>query len=117
SDAYFDMPEFSVAAKNEPGTPGGVIDAAPTRVILTPTERPETSQSFSWLAGDVSHQTGQVEIGLAAGGDTRAVNAYQSGQVNGNQNHHFSATVDGLAPGTEYRYRVGLPGSWSDWFT
>ena len=117
SDAYFDMPQFTLTAKSEPGTPGEVVVAAPTRVILTPTETPETSQSFSWLAGDTSHQSGQVEIGLASGGETRAIDAYQAGQVNGNQNHHFSAAVDGLAPGTDYRYRVGLPGSWSDWFT
>ncbi len=117
SDAYFDMPRFALAAKSEPGTPGEVVVAPPTRVILTPTETPESSQSFSWLAGDVSHLTGQVEIGLAAGGETRTVGAAQTGQVNGNQNHHFSATVDELAPGTGYRYRVGLPGSWSEWFT
>lgn len=117
SDAYFDMPQLTLTAKNQPGTPEEVVVAAPTRVILTPTETPETSQSFSWLAGDVSHQSGQVEIGLASGGDTSAVDAYQAGQVNGNQSHHFSATAEGLTPGTEYRYRVGLPGSWSEWFT
>ncbi|MCW2289309.1 beta-galactosidase-like protein [Leucobacter luti] len=112
SDAYFDMSTLTLTAA---GQPGQVVDVPPTRVILTPTETPETSQSFSWLAGDASHNIGQVEIGLAAGGDTRTVDAYAAGVVNGNPNQHFSATVDGLAPGTDYRYRVGLPGSWSEW--
>ncbi|WP_053382859.1 fibronectin type III domain-containing protein [Leucobacter celer] len=113
SDAYFDMTELTLVKAS---VPGEVVEAAPTRVILTPTETPATSQSFSWLAGDVSHGIGQVEIVPAAGGDTRAVDAYETGRVNGNQTPHFSATVDGLAPATAYRYRVGLPGSWSEWY-
>ncbi|WP_449281374.1 fibronectin type III domain-containing protein [Leucobacter sp.] len=112
SDAYFDMTELTLV---EASTPGEVVEAAPTRVILTPTETPATSQSFSWLAGDVSHEIGQVEIAPAAGGESRVVDAHETGRVNGNQTPHFSATVDGLTPGTAYRYRVGLPGSWSEW--
>lgn len=124
SDAYFDMPKFQLTAKGEPGTDPGTdpgetapVVAAPTRVILTPTETPSVSQSFSWLAGDASHKTGSVEIGLAAGGDTRVVAAKSVGTVNSNPNQHFSATVTELAPATAYRYRVGLPGSWSEWFS
>ena len=114
SDIFFDMSSLTLVPASDPGTP---VIAPPTRVILTPTERPEVSQSFSWLAGDASHTVGQVEIGAAAGGETRVVDAYDAGVVNGNPNKHFSATVTGLTPATEYRYRVGLPGSWSDWFT
>ncbi|MBS0022527.1 purple acid phosphatase family protein [Microbacterium paraoxydans] len=113
SDIYFDMSSLTLVPASEPGTP---VVAPPTRVILTPTEQPAVSQSFSWLAGDASHTVGQVEIGAAAGGDTRTVDAYDAGVVNGNPNKHFSATVTGLTPATAYRYRVGLPGSWSDWF-
>lgn len=112
SDAYFDM--SSLTANAVPAG-GETVVAAPSRVILTPTETPATSQSFSWLAGDESHTLGQVEIGVAAGGDTRTIDAYSAGTVNGNPKQHFSATVDGLTPGTDYRYRVGLPGSWSPW--
>ena len=113
SDIYFDMSSLTLVKASDPGTP---VVAPPTRVILTPTEAPSVSQSFSWLAGDASHTIGQVEIGTAAGGETRLVDAYDAGVVNGNPNKHFSATVTGLTPATEYRYRVGLPGSWSDWF-
>jgi hypothetical protein len=113
SDIYFDMSSLTLIEAADPGTP---VVAAPTRVILTPTEDPEISQSFTWLAGDASHTIGQVEIAPAAGGDTRTVDAYDAGVVNGNPNKHFSATVTSLTPATEYRYRVGLPGSWSDWY-
>jgi LPXTG-motif cell wall-anchored protein len=113
SDIYFDMSSLTLIEASEDGAP---VVAAPTRVILTPTEQPTTSQSVSWLAGDASHTIGQVEIAPAAGGETRTVDAYDAGVVNGNPNKHFSATITGLAPATAYRYRVGLPGSWSDWF-
>ena len=114
SDIYFDMASLTLVKASEPGSP---VVAPPTRVILTPTEQPAVSQSFSWLAGDASHTVGQVEIAPAAGGETRTIDAYDAGVVNGNLNKHFSATVTALTPATEYRYRVGLPGSWSDWFT
>ncbi|MBL3686082.1 metallophosphoesterase family protein [Leucobacter zeae] len=113
SDAYFEMSSLTLT---EAAAPGEVVVAAPTRVILTPTEEPETSQSFSWLAGDASHDRGQVEIRPAAGGETVAVDAASTGTVNGNPKQHYSATVRDLAPATAYRYRVGLPGSWSEWF-
>lgn len=120
SDIYFDMTRLALTPKSDPGSqPGetGPVVAAPTRVILTPTETPSVSQSFSWLAGDTSHGEGKVEIGLAAGGDTRTVDAYSAGTAGSNPNQHFSATVTELTPATAYRYRVGLPGSWSEWFT
>jgi hypothetical protein len=109
----------AVAATEAPGTTAiqasEVDPTAPSRVILTPTETPETSQSFSWLAGHVSQTAGQVQIRPVAGGDVRTVDAYAAGTVNGNPLQHFSATVDGLAAGTDYTYRVGTEGAWSGW--
>ena len=91
-----------------------VVVADPTRVTLTPTETPATSQSISWLAGDLSHTTGQVQI-RPAGGDVRTVDAYDAGTVNSSPLRHYSTTVTGLEPATTYEYRVGLEGSWSGW--
>jgi hypothetical protein len=91
-----------------------VVVAEPARVILTPTETPATSQSISWLAGDVSHTTGRVQI-RTTGGDARTVEAQDVGTVNDNPLRHFSTTVTGLEPATTYEYRVGLEGSWSGW--
>jgi hypothetical protein len=99
-----------------PGTdPASPVVAAPTRLILTPTETPATSQSFSWLAGDASHTSGQVQVRPSAGGDVRTVDAYATGTANGNPRRHFSTTVTGLDPATAYEYRVGIKGSWSRW--
>src|SRR5690606_24808477 len=110
SDIYFDLSDLSLVSVNaEP------VSAPPSRVILTPTTTPETSQSFSWLAGDASHVAGQVQIAPVAGGDVRTVDGYSAGVVNGNPLQHFSATVGGLVPATAYRYRVGFEGSWSEW--
>lgn len=120
SDAYFDVDSLTFTPKaddeEEPGGDPTVVVAAPTRVILTPTKNPATSQSFSWTAGDVSHEIGKVEIVPVAGGASRLVDATAVGKVNGNQNQHFSATIGGLTKATAYKYRVGLPGSWSEWF-
>jgi hypothetical protein len=112
SDIYLDVPSIRLVEAADPGQP---VDAPPSRVILTPTETPETSQSFSWLAGDVSQTTGRVEIRPSAGGDIRSIDAYVAGAVNGNPLQHFSATVDGLTAGTEYSYRVGTDTGFSEW--
>src|SRR5690606_3087985 len=110
SDAYFDLPSLTLTPI-PPSSEGGVVIAPPSRVILTPTDSPTNSQSFSWLAGDASHEVGQVEITPAAGGDIRTIDARNVGTVNSNEKPHFSATVTGLSPATSYRYRVGLPES------
>ena len=91
------------------------VVAPPTRLILTPTETPATSQSFSWLAGDASYTSGQVQVRPSAGGDVRTVDAHATGTANGNPRRHFSTTVTGLDPATAYEYRVGVEGSWSRW--
>src|SRR5690606_14006343 len=103
SDIYFEMPELALIEASEPGQP---VVAAPTRVVLTPTETPSTSQSFSWLAGDMSHTSGQVQIKAGTDGEIRSVDAYSAGVTGGNPNRHFSATVDGLTAATVYSYRV-----------
>ncbi|ANC32017.1 fibronectin type III domain-containing protein [Isoptericola dokdonensis] len=112
SDIYLDVPSIRLVEELAPG----VVDPTPpSRVILTPTETPETSQSFSWLAGHTSQTTGQVQIRPAAGGDVRTVDAYAAGAVNGNPLQHYSTTVDGLSAATAYTYRVGTVGAWSPW--
>jgi hypothetical protein len=99
-----------------PTATGAPVAAAdPTRVVLTPTTHPDSSQSFSWLAGDPSHGVGQVQVRASSGGDARTVDAQETGLEIGDRLRHFSATVDDLEPATEYDYRVGLEGSWGPW--
>ncbi|KQM82631.1 metallophosphoesterase [Agromyces sp. Leaf222] len=112
SDIYLDVTSLRLTEAAGPVEP---VSAPPSRVILTPTATPETSQSFSWLAGDATQTTGHVEIRPTAGGDIRSIDAYAAGSVNGNPLQHFSATVDGLAAGTAYTYRVGTDTGWSPW--
>ena len=113
SDIYLEVPKISLVVAGEE-TPGA---AAPSRVILTPTTTPTTSQSFSWFAGDTSHDRGQVQIKTAPDGAVRTVDAYNAGAVNGDPKLHFSATVTGLTPATKYSYRVGVENGWSPWHT
>lgn len=88
--------------------------AAPSRVILTPTARPATSQSFTWLSGHPEEATGRVQLRIGDG-PIRTVRATNQGTAINQRNPHFSATVRGLQPATEYSYRVGQPGAWSPW--
>ncbi len=88
-----------------------------TRVILTPTATPDTSQSFTWLAG-TSSETATLELQPIGGdADPIEVPAVGNGSVNGNAKQHFTATAEGLDPGRGYHYRVGAPEAWSEWST
>ncbi len=116
SDIYFDAGELKLTAQSSGETP--VENAPPTRVILTPHGDMKTEQSFTWLAGSAEHTGGAVQIRPSAGDDSdiRTVDAYDVGKNTTLPEHHFSATVTGLKPGTTYTYRVGTEGGWSDWY-
>ena len=110
SDIFFDFVSL---------TPAKEIDAAtapPTRLILTPTETPETSQSFTWQASNEDAASGTVQIKPSTGGSVRSVKAYNQGAPLTTVLPHFSSTVTGLKPATEYTYRVGNGQSWSEWY-
>ncbi|WP_460809230.1 purple acid phosphatase family protein, partial [Nocardioides salsibiostraticola] len=83
------------------------------RVVLTPTTTPETSQSVSWLGGEGA--TERLEIRRSGDPSPIEVTATARGTISGNPRQRFSTTATGLAPATAYDYRVGLPGSWSQW--
>jgi hypothetical protein len=110
SDIYFDFKELVPVLETPSAQP-------PSRIILTPTEDPTRSQSFSWQAGTEGETVGRVQVQPSAGGLTRTLRGYPQGVVNNNPLEHFSATVGGLQQGTEYRYRVGNPDAWSAWHT
>ena len=107
SDIYLDMPQLTLHATehHEP----------PTRVILTPTETPETSQYVSWLGGIADMETGRVEIRETEGTEIRSIEAEFVDRVNNNPLPHFSAEITGLEPATGYTYRVVNGPSHSEW--
>lgn len=113
SDIWFSLDHLG--GELPPPPPGPEVDA-PSRVILTPTERPATSQSFTWLAGAPDVARGKVQLRIGDG-PVRTVNAASQGKAINQPHPHFSATVGGLKPATEYTYRVGNADAWSEWAT
>ncbi len=110
SDVWFDLTELKALTPAEAA-------AQPTRVILTPTETPETSQAITFQGAEADDSTAKVEIKPAAGGASRIVKAYLQPQSASNDFPHFSTVVSGLKPATDYTYRVASDGAWSDWAT
>ncbi|MGW5050354.1 fibronectin type III domain-containing protein [Actinokineospora sp. NPDC004072] len=85
-----------------------------SRVILTPTQTPFDSQSFTWRSTD--HGGGVVQL-RAAGGEVVqiAATAVDTSSLNGVDYTHYSATATGLSADTAYEYRVGSGDQWSKW--
>lgn len=96
---------------------------SPDQVVLTWSGEPTTTQAINWRTapsvteGWVAYRTldiadAEPEIVEAT---YRAVEDHLL--ANDTINHRFTAELTGLAPDTEYAYRVGAPGDrWSDWF-
>lgn len=109
SDIYLDVPELSLNVTEN-------IDPI-SRVILTPTETPETSQYVSWMAGSSDADAGNVEFRKLDGSEITTVSADFVEPVNGNPLPHFSAELKNLLPGTDYTYRVSNGSNSSEWNT
>jgi hypothetical protein len=109
SDVWFSMSDL-LSLTTEQARP------TPTRVILTPTDDPYTSQNVTFQGARATDTVGRVEIRPVAGGDLKSVRAVlQPGSIS-NDFGHFSATITGLKPATGYTYRVSSQGSWSQWY-
>lgn len=90
--------------------------AAPEEIILTWSENPATTQTITWLT-PVDHAN-IVQYIEAAGynGDfsaARQADAVTASFADSN-NYRCTATLSGLQPDTQYMYRVGSDGSWSE---
>ncbi|ARQ67765.1 purple acid phosphatase family protein [Streptomyces marincola] len=83
------------------------------RVVLSPTATPGTSQIITWRTPEPADAV--AEFGPASGGATTAVAGTGTGEAGGG--FHHRVTLDGLTPGTEYRYRVGDGTRWGAWTT
>ncbi len=105
------------------GQPGVVRAASssgkPSRILLTPTADPTTSQRVSWT---MSQRTkGQKVQFRVAGGPSTSVRATRgpatSAKYSGSARPRYSATLEGLVPGTTYRYRIVTARGSSKWST
>jgi Purple acid Phosphatase, N-terminal domain/Calcineurin-like phosphoesterase len=92
--------------------------AMPSRIVINPTESPQSSQAFTWRT-DAATTEGVVQIEPVSGGSLRTVEATAGEPVSFTgwtyQSVHHSAVVEGLTPDTLYRYRVGSDAGWSQW--
>ncbi|WP_430868669.1 fibronectin type III domain-containing protein [Demequina aurantiaca] len=89
-------------------------DADPTRLVLTPTEDPATSQSFTWRT-PVAEDAGAVHLRVAGTTEWRVMDAHLLAPLDPAFVHH-SVTVDALEPGTTYEYWVGTDEAASDYY-
>ncbi|MFS3127859.1 fibronectin type III domain-containing protein [Nocardioides sp. Bht2] len=81
---------------------------------MTPTEDPSTSQNVTFQGGEPDDVRGRIQF-RTEGGPIRAVNAPIQPKAASNDYGHFSGTLTGLKPATDYQYRVAADGVWSEW--
>jgi len=96
-------------------TAASAADATPEHIVLTPTQHPDTSQSFTWRTGaDVLG--GQVHIREVGADEWTVVDARDNASLTsaGVPTRSHSATVDDLTAHTEYEYFVSTGGVDSD---
>ncbi|MEH3032691.1 MAG: metallophosphoesterase family protein [Aeromicrobium erythreum] len=81
---------------------------APQHVVLTPTADPARSTTLTWRSSAPARDQRVVVTGPSG---SRRVDAVSKGVVrqrfSGTDVPAFTTTVDGLEPGTTYRYRIG----------
>jgi len=111
------MPLAAAALMAAPPPPGAV----PTRIILTWTGDPSTTQAVTWRT-DVPRQSPQVQVAKldadpAFEKTATAVpgTAATEDLGNGQSVNHYTGNLQGLEPDTKYSYRVGDGQVWSEW--
>ena len=106
------MHVFDVALTTKPDLE--VPGAVPSRIVLTPTEKPESSQAVTWSTA-AALTGGEARVRKAGTEKWRTVAARANEELNtgGELVRTHSAVLDRLSPGTEYEYRVGTDGRFS----
>lgn len=110
SDVWFDLSELTPLTVEE-------ATAKPSRIILTPTEDPYTSQNVTFQGANLEDTSGRVQYRPTNGGALKQVRAPLQPKSVSNDFGHFSGTITGLRPATEYDYRVSSGDAWSAWKT
>lgn len=91
--------------------------AGPEQIILTWTGDPATSQTITWLTRN-NNGAEKVQYTVAEGFDGDFGSAGQIDAAGapfaGGDNFHYTVTLTGLTPDTQYVYRVGDDGAWSE---
>lgn len=88
------------------------------RVILSWTSNPDTTQTITWIMPtDFPAYVQYIEKDKFKGNFNNAKKVEVKGVPFDSVNYRYSVTLTGLRPGTQYVYRVGSEGMWSDVFT
>jgi hypothetical protein len=88
----------------------------PGQIILTWTQDPATSQTITWLTPDAEANKLQYAESSGFDGDfsDAGLITATSEQFAGGDNYRYTVTITELNPGTQYVYRVGRDGAWSE---
>lgn len=88
----------------------------PDEIILSWTENPETTQTIAWRTSDdiIGDQAQYMPAAGANDDFSGAQNAFAIRSDLYPGYFHYEATLQGLAPGAGYVYRVGREGAWSE---
>jgi len=99
--------------------PSAATSSAPSRILLTPTADPATSQRISWtMPARTKGQRVAYRIPGAPAQKVRATRgAATSAKFSGSAQPRYSATLKGLTPGTTYEYRILTSRGSSKWLT
>ncbi len=89
----------------------------PSRILLTPTADPATSQRISWtMPVRLKGQRVQYRVPGAPAQQVRATRgAATSVKFSGTAQPRYAAVLTGLAPGTTYEYRIVTPRGSTKW--
>jgi hypothetical protein len=93
--------------------------ATPSRILLTPTADPATSQRISWtMPVRLKGQRVQYRVPGATAQQARATRGpATSVKFSGTAQPRYSAVLTGLVPGTTYEYRIVTPRGSTKWRT
>ncbi len=95
------------------------VESPATRILLTSTADPATSQYVSWSRSRVS--AGQRVVTKAPDGTVRTAPAVRklgtSKRTAGSRQYRYVAKLTGLEPSTQYRYRIVTAGGATPWRT
>jgi hypothetical protein len=99
-------------------TTAGSSSPSPTRILLTPTTTPATSQVVSWSMP--RRERGQrVEVRIAGSTAVSAVPAVRrpatTVRSSGTDDPRYAATLTGLRPDTRHEYRIRTAGGATGW--
>ena len=99
--------------------PWAASSSGPSRILLTPTGDPATSQRISWtMPARTKGQRVQYRVPGAAAQQVPATRgAATKVKFSGSAQPRYSATLSGLTPGTTYEYRIRTVRGSSKWRT